>query len=209
MQFDEWGTTAALPLQEQVYTLIKEEIVGCEMPPGAVINEDILVEKFKTSRTPIREALLRLKGTFVSQISLQDIYEIYQLRLIIEPQTIRIACRNLDAKMLGAYRDFFIGLETGDCSNAEWFRQDREMHCYIVNASGNGHLRDIFATIMDQNMRMRMMAGKVLSRMRSTNHEHLGILDALIAGNEDRAVELMTAHITASRDAALKLESLL
>jgi DNA-binding GntR family transcriptional regulator len=214
---EEKGANAALPLQERVYALIKEEIVNCKMLPGSVISEDTLIEKYKTSRTPIREALLKLQreglvdifprqGTFVSQISLKDIYDIYQLRLILEPQVIKIVCRSLDAAALAKFRDFFVSLENRECSRAEWFSQDREMHCYIMNASGNSHLRDIFASIMDQNMRMRIIAGKIPSRMRDTNHEHIGILDALLAGDTEKAAELMGTHIISSRNAALKLE---
>jgi DNA-binding GntR family transcriptional regulator len=219
MENDDRGD-GALPLQERVFSLLKREIVNCERLPGSVICEEELVEKFRTSRTPIREALLKLQreglveifprqGTFVSEISLKDIYEIYQLRLIIEPQVIKIACHNLDAGSLTAYRNFFIGLETRECTSAEWFRMDRELHCYIVSGSGNKHLRKIFDTIMDQNLRIRMIAGKITSRIQSTTREHINILDALLAGDAGKAAELVTAHITASRDAALKLESLL
>jgi DNA-binding GntR family transcriptional regulator len=219
MQSDIKGAAAAAqPLQEKVYNLIKEKIVNCEMLPGAVICEDVLVERFGTSRTPIREALLRLQrerlvdifprqGTFVSQICLKDIYEIYQLRLIIEPQVVKISCKNLDPAVLRRFRDFFDGLDAQKCSYAEWFRQDRELHSYIVDSSGNSHLRQMYGSIMDQNLRMRILAGKIPSRMRETNHEHLAILDALLARDEQKAEEVMVSHILSSRNAALQLEN--
>jgi DNA-binding GntR family transcriptional regulator len=217
MRADGQGAAAIQPLQEKVYTLIKEEIVNCGMSPGSVICEDVLVEKFGTSRTPIREALLRLQrerlvdifprqGTFVSQISLKDIYEIYQLRLIIEHKTVKISCRNLNPVILEKFRNFFIRLETEDCPYTEWFRQDRNLHSYIVDCSGNSHLRQMYATIMDQNLRMRILAGKFPDRMRETNHEHIAILDALLSKNADRAEEVMAAHIVSSRNGALRLE---
>ncbi|MDR1932822.1 MAG: GntR family transcriptional regulator [Spirochaetales bacterium] len=217
MQADGRGAAATQPLQEKVYTLIKDEIVNCGMSPGSVICEDVLVEKFGTSRTPIREALLRLQrerlvdifprqGTFVSQISLKDIYEIYQLRLIIEPQVIKISCRNLDPAVLSEFRDFFTRLETQECPYAEWFRQDRELHSYIVDSSGNRQLQQMYATIMDQNLRMRILAGKIPSRMRDTNHEHLAILDALLAKDEEKAEQVMASHILSSRAGVLRLE---
>ncbi|MDR3200362.1 MAG: GntR family transcriptional regulator [Spirochaetales bacterium] len=217
MQSDGRGTVSTQPLQEKVYTLIKEEIVNCEMAPGSVISEDVLVEKFGTSRTPIREALLRLQrerlveifprqGTFVSQISLKDIYEIYQLRLIIEPQVVKISCHSLDPEVLLKFRDFFLKLDSTECPYNEWFRQDRELHSYIVDASGNRHLQQMYATIMDQNLRMRILAGKIPSRMRETNHEHLAILDALLAKDDSKAEEVMASHILSSRNGALRLE---
>jgi DNA-binding GntR family transcriptional regulator len=205
------------PLQERAYKVLKEAIVSCKMPPGSIISEDALVEKFRTSRTPIREALLRLQkegfveifphqGTFVSQISLKDIYEIYQFRLIIESQMIKISRRNLEKTVLERFRNFFIEFETREFSIAEWVKTDRDMHCYIVEASGNDYLRGIYATIMDLIQRMRITSGKMPHRMKETNREHVIILDALLAGEDDKAAELMAAHITSSRDAVLELE---
>jgi DNA-binding GntR family transcriptional regulator len=217
MQAGGRGVAATQPLQEKVYKLIKDEILNCEMTPGSVICEEVLVEKFGTSRTPIREALLRLQrerlvdifprqGTFVSRICLNDIYEIYQLRLIIEPQVVKIACHNLKDEILEAFRDFFLHRATGECPYQEWFRQDRELHSYIVDSSGNSHLRQMYATIMDQNLRMRILAGKFPDRMRDTNHEHVALLDALLAKDEDKAEKVMASHIISSRNGALRLE---
>ncbi|MDR1316489.1 MAG: GntR family transcriptional regulator [Spirochaetales bacterium] len=204
-------------MQEKVYTIIKEDIVNCEMAPGSVICEDVLVEKFGTSRTPIREALLRLQrerlvdifprqGTFVSRICLKDIYEIYQLRLIIEPQVARVSCCNLDGGVLEGFRDFFARCAASGSSYAQWFRQDRELHSYIIAGSGNTHLQQIYATIMNQNLRIRILAGKFPDRMHATNHEHIALLDALLAKDADKAEKLMASHICSSRDGALRLE---
>ncbi|MDR1179794.1 MAG: GntR family transcriptional regulator [Spirochaetales bacterium] len=204
-------------MQEKVYSIIREDIVNCEMAPGSVICEDVLVERFGTSRTPIREALLRLQrerlvdifprqGTFVSRICLKDIYEIYQLRLMIEPQVARISCCNLDSGILENFRDFFAHCATSGCSYGQWFRQDRELHSYIIAGSGNNHLQQLYATIMNQNLRIRILAGKFPDRMHATNHEHIALLDALLARDADRAEKLMASHISSSRDGALRLE---
>jgi DNA-binding GntR family transcriptional regulator len=211
------GSVCAQPLQEKVYTRLKENIVNCEMLPGAVICEDVLAEKFGTSRTPIREALLRLQreglvtifprqGTFVSQISRKDIYEIYQIRLIIEPKVARISCPNLNPETLTRFRDLFIRLETTECSYADWFRYDRDLHWYIVDSSGNRHLRQMYGTIIDQNLRMRILAGRLPMRMRETNQEHVAILDALLTQDADRVEEVVASHIIASRNTALRIE---
>jgi DNA-binding GntR family transcriptional regulator len=210
-------TVCPQPLQEKVYTRIKEDIISCEMLPGAVICEDVLAEKFGTSRTPVREALLRLRreslvtifprqGTFVSRISLKDIYDIYQLRLIIEPKAARISCPRLDPEILIRFRDLFMGLETMDCPYDDWFRCDRDLHSYIVDASDNRHLTQMYATIMDQNLRMRILAGKMPMRIRETNQEHAVILDALLERDEDRVEQVMASHIIASRNTALRVE---
>jgi GntR family transcriptional regulator, rspAB operon transcriptional repressor len=204
------------PLQEKVYLGIKERIVDCRMPPGAVISEELLSEEFGTSRTPIREALLRLqredlvtifprRGTFVSQISLADIHEVYEVRLIIEPRVARISCHHLDAAELERYRDLFTRMEAEPRNYDAWFRIDRQFHDYIIGSSGNRHLIQLYGSILDQNQRMRILAGRLPMRAADTNREHAELVEALLARQEDRIETTMAAHITASRDAALRV----
>ena len=204
------------PLQEKVYNCIKEAIVNCEMLPGVVISEDALIKKFGTSRTPIREALLRLQrerlvvifprqGTFVSEISSRDISEIYELRLIIEPQIAGISCSKLNSEVLKEFHDLFVRLDGNeDFSYLDWFRHDRDFHNYIVDSSGNDYLQQIYATIMNQDLRMRIIAGKMPLRIGETNREHIMLLDALLEKDAAKAERLMRAHIIASRDTALR-----
>jgi len=204
-------------LQEKVYRRLKERIINCEMLPGAVISEDLLAGDFGTSRTPIREALLRLQrenlvvifprqGTFVSQISLKDIYEVYQIRQIIEPRVARLVCRSLDPEVLEKFRSSFKDVGDDDGSFLEWCKVDREFHNYILERSNNRHLVQLYGTIMDQSQRMRVLAGRLPMRMAETNREHLELVDALLSKNEERIEKVMTAHILASRDGALKID---
>ncbi|HOV37589.1 MAG TPA: GntR family transcriptional regulator [Spirochaetales bacterium] len=204
-------------LQEQVYRKIKDRIVSCEMLPGSVVSEDTLASEFGTSRTPIREALLRLQrehlidiyprqGTFVSPISLQDIYEIYQIRLLMEPKIARIASRRLERAQLERYQTLVASGALQSCSFKEWFQYDRELHDYIVRCTQNRHLIQMYEVVMDQNQRMRILAGRIPKRMEATNEEHIAIIQALISQDEDLIEKVMTEHIIASRDAVLKLE---
>lgn len=204
-------------LQEQVYRKIKERIISCKMLPGSVISEELLASEFGTSRTPIREALLRLQrehlidiyprqGTFVSSISLQDIYEIYQIRLLMEPRIARIASRRMDRGVLERFLQLFTSMDTRTISFKDWFQCDRDLHDYIVECTHNRHLIEIYRVVMDQSQRMRILAGKLPKRIESTNKEHIAVLEALLSQDEERIEQVMSAHILASRDAVLKLE---
>ncbi|GAB4368864.1 MAG: GntR family transcriptional regulator [Spirochaetales bacterium] len=204
-------------LQEQVYRRIKERIISCEMLPGSVVSEDLLATEFGTSRTPIREALLRLQrehlidiyprqGTFVSSISLQDIYEIYQIRLMLEPRIARVSCKRMDREVLERFLHLFTSMDMETVSFKEWFQYDRDLHDYIVESTRNRHLIEMYRVVMDQNQRMRILAGRLPKRIESTNEEHVAIIQALLAQEEERIEEVMSAHILASRDAVLKLE---
>ena len=204
-------------LQERVYKVLKQRMVDCDMLPGEVASAENLTAEFKTSRTPVREALLRLQrehlvviyprqGTFVAQISLKDIHEIYQIRLLIEPRVARMACRNIEAAELRRFGQVFSGLDTASVSFKEWFKHDREFHDFIMHACGNWQLSQLYAVIMDQNQRMRVLAGRAPARMEATTREHLEILAALLERDEERIERAMTAHIVASREAVLRME---
>ncbi len=204
-------------LQEQVYRRIKERIITCEMLPGSVVSEELLASEFGTSRTPIREALLRLQrehlidiyprqGTFVSPISLQDIYEIYQIRLLLEPRIARISSRRMEREVLNRFLHLFTTVDMGSISFKDWFQYDRDLHDYIVECSHNKHLIEMYRVVMDQNQRMRILAGRLPKRIESTNEEHIAIIQALLSQDEEKIEQVMSAHILASRDAVLKLE---
>ncbi len=204
-------------LQEQVYRRIKERIISCEMLPGSVVSEDSLASEFGTSRTPIREALLRLQrehlidiyprqGTFVSPISVQDIYEIYQIRLLLEPKIARISSRRMDRGVLEQFLKLFTTMDMGTISFKDWFQYDRDLHDYIVECTQNKHLIEMYRVVMDQNQRMRILAGRLPKRIESTNQEHIAIIQAFLSQDEERIEQVMSAHILASRDAVLKLE---
>ena len=194
------------PLQEKVYHVIKEKIVSCEMLPGTVINEEMLAPQFGTSRTPIREALQRLhrerfvdifprQGTVVSPVSRDDMYELNQLRLFIEPQAVKYSCKKLDLSSVRKLRGFFAGFDLQSGSVAEWHRVDRELHSYIVNSCGNSYLCGMYGAIMDQYHRMRVLSGINSGRLAEATKEHITICDALLSADENAAQDRLAAHI--------------
>ena len=89
---------------EQIHLILREEIIGLRLQPGEAIPEKALCQRFGISRTPVREACLRLsfdnlvevfpqRGTFVSKIRLQDVREDHFIREALETATIRYAVR--------------------------------------------------------------------------------------------------------------------
>ena len=87
-------------LKSQAYNNIKEKIISCEYSPGMLLNEEILCETFNVSRTPIRDALSRLeqeglitiwpkKGIIVSSLSISEVNNLFELRLLLEPYSIQ------------------------------------------------------------------------------------------------------------------------
>src|SRR5438046_5049817 len=93
---------------ELAYVRILERIVSLEMPPGSVVNEARLQEELGIGRTPIREALQRLarenlvrsvphRGTFVTDVNINDLARITEVRLVLEAHAARLAAEKLSA----------------------------------------------------------------------------------------------------------------
>ena len=107
-------------LKQKAYNEIKSKIINCEYMPNSFLNESVLMEVTKSSRTPIREALSKLeqenfvtiipkKGIMVNDLSLNDISMIFQVRELIEPFIILTNGFNLDKTELRSIRDMVIG----------------------------------------------------------------------------------------------------
>ncbi len=204
-------------LQDSIYVTIKERIIDGEIPAGGLIVESSLSEEFGTSRTPIREALLRLQrdrlvtifprqGTFASQISLKSVYEIFEIRLMIEPAVARQICPSIDIDRIDEFRKQFSDNSLAESSYKTWFHMDREFHDFLIESTENETLIRTYQDIMDQHLRVRILAGKTPSRASHTNNEHLKILDAFANRDPDTAENYMRSHIIASREAAVKLD---
>lgn len=216
---DKPNSTRKTISQEEIYASIKERIINCEIPPGGLIVENSLAAEFGTSRTPIREALLRLqrdglvqifprRGTFTTQISLKEVEEIFDIRLMIEPQIIERVAATIDLEKVDEFRRQFSDPKLASVSYRKWFYLDRRFHEFLVEATGNATLISSYLAIMDKHLRVRIMIGKLPSRAEMTNDEHLRILDALTARDGKAAAEWMREHIVASREAAFKLDQI-
>ena len=134
--------TANKDLKNHTYCILKERLVNCIYPPGTLLNEAQLAADLGASRTPVREAISRLemegfvkimpkKGIYVTDISLNDVLQIFQTRIEIEPIAVRLAAPHLPREELLAFCGKFKG-EAPDIQNG--FRLDTAMH--LFNAAG-------------------------------------------------------------------------
>src|ERR1700759_4155963 len=106
-------------LRDRVYRTLRDAILTCEFQPGLELREQILAERYRVSRSPIRDSLLRLEheklvtvlprqGYRVNPISWSDGEDIFGLRLVIEPACAAAAARADEETLrsLGRFRDF-------------------------------------------------------------------------------------------------------
>ena len=203
--------TANKDLKNHTYCILKERLVNCIYPPGTLLSEAQLAADLGASRTPVREAISRLemegfvkimpkKGIYVTDISLNDVLQIFQTRIEIEPIAVRLAAPHLPREELLAFCGKFKG-EAPDIQNG--FRLDTAMHLFIIEHCGNRYIIDMMHRIFDENTRVIISSKQNQVQIHDARLEHLDILNSLLDKDTERAIALMQSHIENCRKAAL------
>jgi DNA-binding GntR family transcriptional regulator len=190
-------------LNEIAYRTIKDDIVSCALQPGEEISETVLVARYGLSKAPIRSALTRLRqeglvvsrgrlGNIVSPVTLGDVQEISQLRLVLEVTATRLAAGKVDAERIRELNQAVqAGYEPGNkTSEAAYLRANREFHRYVAEASGNQRLAALVIDLMEQHERIVHLGLALQRREHEFLHFHDELVSALIEGDGDRAAEL-------------------
>ncbi len=202
----------------QVFDLIRREIVDATLPPGAPLSEHALSQRFGVSRTPIREALLRLAeedlvqivpqvGTFVTQISIAKVYEAQFIREALECAATRVAAGSalLDLALLGTIMARQKAAATsGDVS--AFYAADEDMHAAIAVSSGYPRVWTVALNEKLQLDRVRMLDMTRRPNLGELVEQHSKICDALAERDPGRAEEAMRAHL---HDVFLRLAPLI
>ena len=174
-------------LKFQAYTTIKEKIIHCEYPPNSLLNEERLKEELEISRTPIRDALSRLeqesliqilprRGIMVRGISPDEVEQVYDMRLLIEPYALKKYGKKIDRKIL-AEMDAFFSRKSAELANEAIHKKDDEFHDLFIKASGNIYIIEAYKFVYIQNFRLRILSGNLgRERMRDSRIEHQEII---------------------------------
>lgn len=202
-------------LKEQAYEIIKSKILNCEYAPNSYINEGIIQQEIKVSRTPIREALNRLeqenllkiipkKGILISELSINDISMVYETRILIEPYIIEKYGSSVDKMGLEKFRRIFSGVDkVSDQRQAT--EVDDAFHLAICSVSPNDYLAQVLRSINMQNHRIRILSGYSPHRIVQSSEEHLRIIEAFDKDDFLQAALLMKEHLVIAKDVAFEL----
>jgi DNA-binding GntR family transcriptional regulator len=204
--------------QQEAYEQIRQEILDANYPAGAPLSEYQLAERIGVSRTPVREALKRLqqeglvhavarRGTFVAEIDVEDVVEIYEIRDKLEVFAATMAATRMDREV--ARRLLAETEVVGRASSARRIalarEEDLHVHKEIIASTANRRLIQILATLDDQVHRIRALALAGDPRIEATLREHAAIIGAIIRGDSDAAGDAMRSHLRAARDNAIRL----
>ncbi len=192
-----------------VYENLKKRIINHILKPGDPLNESILSQELKTSKTPVREALQQLekeglvenipgRGSFVSKISFQDIREIFEIREFLECEAIKRAVTKVDPAKVRFLREKFISSESENGkATVSHFRSGDQIHTFIFETLGNNRLTEIYKRLQDHIVRNRIYFFGQSHPLRTEESfkEHLEILDAMEARDPVRAEQAVRNHL--------------
>ena len=204
-------------LRQQAYDEVKRGILDSRYPPGALLSENQLAEELRISRTPIREALRDLataglvrilpkRGIVVSELTLEDAVEVYQLREQLECSAARLAAERLGAQDREGFAQDHRQALKHLASGQERLAYDYSvlMHARIVAMARNSRLTQVMNMLSDQTHRFGLLTLRN-GRAEPAIREHGEIIAALNEHDEDAAAERMRAHLRADRDMVLSL----
>lgn len=196
-----------------IVSTLKERIIGWEYPPDYWLTEEALCEEFGVSRSPVREALRALatngflekkpnRGYVVKQLNLQEILEVYELRLALELFVVeQLAERDEPIKEVKNLRQTWTALLNGHPRKGEELAElDTKFHETLAQAVGNGMLLNELRVINERLLVFRMIDFARPERTEVTCHQHLEILARIKAKDILGARKAMQKNIENGRN---------
>jgi DNA-binding GntR family transcriptional regulator len=204
-----WGPAAERrSMGSMAYAEMKRQIIEGALEPGTQWLEEDLAVRFGMSRTPVREAAVRLeqegfvqivprRGVRVREMTRRDVREVNEVLECLELQaTKRLADRRPPAEELAgldaAVRGMDEALAREDVD--AWARADYEFHRGLIALAGNRHLEAVASTFLDKAHRFRVKTLPLRARPLKSTTSHAATLEAIRRGDVEMAVEIHKLH---------------
>ncbi|MCE1238162.1 MAG: GntR family transcriptional regulator [Hyphomicrobiales bacterium] len=197
-----------LPIGAQVYAVLKRMILSLALEPNEALSEKELALRLGVSRTPVREALIRLadedlvevlpqRGTFVSPILTADVLEAQFLRESLEAAVVRRAAENPSAKLLSEMATLLE--KQHEAANAgrsvDYLQLDEAFHRAISDGVAMPRAWRLIHSVKGQMDRVRFLSLPNKAHMLLLTTQHAAIFDAVEARDPDRAEAGMRHHL--------------
>jgi GntR family transcriptional regulator, rspAB operon transcriptional repressor len=204
-------------LRDRLYQLIRRAIIHCELIPGQEVREQILADQYQVSRSPVRDAMLRLEredlvtvlprqGYRINPLERRDVEDMFGLRVIIAPACAAAAANAEDAATgeLDQFRNGPSG--EGDISAAALLDHDRAFHHAVAALAGSGRLTKLENNLAQEFGRIMAIAYNSYGggMVDAVVGEHADVIDAIQAHRSEEARRYMAKHITQARDRIVK-----
>jgi len=205
---DSYVNVKPVDLNEWVYSVLRQRILENQYSPDSQLHIENLVEELSVSRTPIREALLRLRmeglvrsesrvGFFVQGISEKDFEELFELRSLIECYAAEKAAKHISETDIRRLRE---AQEKG--KNAVLHKEyemfntyETEIHDIIISYLDNTRISNTLVTVKDTIYRQRLLSMNDVNNVLQSVEEHEKLIEAICNLNSKEAYEVMQWHI--------------
>jgi DNA-binding GntR family transcriptional regulator len=202
----------------ELTTVLEEAILGGELRPGARLDELSLAERYKVSRTPVREALKHLaaaglvelrprQGAIVARPTLLSLIEMFETMAVLEGACAGLAARRHTAEdraAIAAAHDECLAA-TGAADPDQFYRANVAFHDAIFHAAHNSFLEGQALALRNRLEPYRRQITFHPGRMALSNDEHAKIMGMIFAMDVAAADELMRSHLDTMRDDAAGL----
>ena len=205
------------PLREVVCDALRDAIVKGTLKPGERLMEIKLAEELGVSRTPVREAVRKLelegyvimiqrRGTYVANMSIRDINEIFEIRTALESLSNGLAAERITEEELEQLQRLLVTIggyiKSGDMEKI--VETDIEFHELLYKAARNNRLVGIISNLREQLTRFRTISMSFPGRIETTLEEHRAIVEAIAQGDVKAAKRAAERHMDQSEKTLLQ-----
>ena len=203
-------------LNKKAYDAIKMDILERRVSAGTRLVDSKLAEKYGISRTPIRDALMRLteeglventgKGYYVYMPSADDIRELFELRLMMDLYSARVI---IEQRLLlnpdnRRRIDLSCDCPDGKIQDNSFVAADERFHGEMMALTGNSRLMNYYNSIRNQMRAFRSVTARSEERMNQAKNDHMLIYQAIVLGDLAAAEEAIRKHTRQSMADALR-----
>jgi DNA-binding GntR family transcriptional regulator len=202
------GAEARITMAERAYRELKHRILENHFPAGTIMLEQELAGLLAMSRTPVREAMVRLAregmidirprhGMRVLPVSADDMREIYEILTALEAEAAgQIARDGAPPRRIAELEDAVAQMETSlDADDlVAWARADDRFHRLILATCKNNRLKAIIEQFWDQSHRVRMLTLRLRPKPTGSNTDHRALVDAIARRDPDEAQRIHHEH---------------
>lgn len=216
------GITQSIDLlrSESLSRLVEREvermILAGDLMPGQRLNEGALAQRLQVSRGPVREALRGLersglvtsvvnRGVFVREVSLAEALEAYEVRAALLAMVGHKLAREADADLIARletlWRQMAEAVSEEDLD--AYYPANVAFHRCLMEGARNRRMLEVYESLVNELHLFRRRSLVEQGRMAESNDEHRAIIDAIRAGDGERAAALLEEHVAHGRDRLL------
>lgn len=198
--------------QQMVYDILRRGILRGSLRPGTRLPQADIAAQLSLSTTPVREALQRLsseglvridahRGALVRGLNIEELTEVYELRMVLEPLAIRKAVPLITESELRRAEELCARMDELRDDAASWAEANRDFHAILAEAARSPYLNEILEGLRNKAMPyVRLSAGLADTFHGAANAEHRQLLHACRDRDAERAARIELRHLATTRD---------